>query len=168
LRESFLLCNRFLDSHTMVASEQRSGMSKSAQVTFGVTLVALLCISFWEEVTDLRLLGSTDYGKMESQKYNSLEAYMDKFDEGELEEWELEEDWDLTEDQLNEMTMNEEYWEDDDMLFGDEMMWGEGGYDGEDFPGGGQPLQEEDEAAAANMEALNNAQEDLAANGLDK
>ena len=38
--------------------------------------------------------------------------------------------------QLNEMTMNEEYWEDDDMLFGDEMMWGEGGYDGEGVPKG--------------------------------
>ena len=79
-------------------------ISKGAQVTFGVTLVAVLAISFWEEITDMRLLRTSSYGVMESQNYLSLDQYMDKYDQGELESWEMEEDWDLNDEEVGRVS----------------------------------------------------------------
>lgn len=73
----------------------------------------------------MRLLRTSNYGQMENQNYRSLDQYMDKYDEGELEEWDFSPEWGVTEDELDDMTLSEEYWQNDDDMFGDEMMWGE-------------------------------------------
>lgn len=75
-------------------------ITKAGQITFGMVLVAIIAISFWEQITDSRLLRSTTYGIIENEtKFTSLDAYMDKFDQGELETWDME-DGGLTEKEV--------------------------------------------------------------------
>eukprot|EP00241_Pyramimonas_parkeae_P007917 CAMPEP_0114247616 /NCGR_PEP_ID=MMETSP0058-20121206/13119_1 /TAXON_ID=36894 /ORGANISM="Pyramimonas parkeae, CCMP726" /LENGTH=146 /DNA_ID=CAMNT_0001360937 /DNA_START=65 /DNA_END=505 /DNA_ORIENTATION=+ len=141
-------------------------ITKAGQITFGMVLVAIIAISFWEQITDSRLLRSTTYGIIENEtKFTSLDAYMDKFDQGELETWDME-DGGLTEKEIQAMfedDLPDDMLEDDDM-FGDELAYGQDmGEDVQDLNSGisasedageTQPeATDETKEAAADMEA---------------
>jgi hypothetical protein len=68
-----------------------SSVSKSAQVTFGLLLIAVAAIAFWEELTDSRLLRvvATPEEATPAQ-FASLHELWDKYEEGQLEEWDID------------------------------------------------------------------------------
>jgi hypothetical protein len=67
-----------------------SAMSKSAQVTFGLLLMAVLAIAFWEELTDSRLLRVVDTEGATPAQYASLHSYFDKYEGGDVETWDVD------------------------------------------------------------------------------
>lgn len=68
-----------------------SSVSKSAQVTFGLLLIAVVAIAFWEELTDSRLLRVVDTpGEATPAQFASLHEFWDKYEEGQLEEWDVD------------------------------------------------------------------------------
>jgi len=100
-----------------------SSVSKSAQVTFGLLLIAVAAIAFWEELTDSRLLRvvATPEEATPAQ-FKSLHEYWDKYEDGKLEEWDIdmapgELEKRMHEDMLDYDMLNEEDLEEEEMVW---------------------------------------------------